>query len=166
MKLRKNRIWMIFVLVVVGVNSMSLSKYHARQEFGVNMSVAKMVVDLEKDAVLKAEMKENSFPIEYNFCLNNYKGDKVNEIEFDYVIEVENSVENFPINCQLFDCDAQEEITLVNGKSEKMKIKKLEKESRKFKLILSWRELNQELADNIQIKLKLDVVQSKKGDMV
>ena len=166
MKLKKNKILIIFALVVVCINSVSLSKYNAGQEFEMNMRIARAVVDLEKDEILKAEIKENSFPMEYHFCLNNYKGEKINEVEFDYVIEIECSVDNFPIKYQLFDCDNQKEIALIDGKSETMKIKKSEKESRKFKLILSWRELNQELADDLQIKLKVDIVQSKKGDMV
>ena len=42
-------------------------------------------------------------------------------------------------------------------------MKKLTKESREFKLYLQWREIDGELADDLDIKLKVDAVQSRKG---
>ncbi len=48
----------------------------------------------------------------------------------------------------------------MNGKSEPLKLKKGEKEKRKFKLIMQWQELNVELAEELQIKLKINLSQT------
>ena len=90
----------------------------------------------------------------------NYNEKEVNKVEFDYVIEIENSVDNFPVNYQLMDCETGQQIQLIDGKSEILHIQKSLKESRKFKLLFEWREL-EKMADDLQIKLKINVIQRK-----
>lgn len=143
------------------MNTISLSRHKENPNFEMNTKITKPIVVLEKDEKIKRSIQENLFPLEYNFFINNYQEDKINEVDFDYTIEIEDSVNNFPINYTLFDCNNNEEIELADGKSRSMKIKKSVKESRKFKLIVNWRELNEELADELQIKLKVNVQQSK-----
>lgn len=166
MKFTKNKILSLIILLVICINSISLSKYSSFWEGKAMIQVSKPIVILEKDEILKTEITEKSFPMEYDFSICNYDESKVNEAEFDYVIQIEDSVEDFPISYKLIDCDNQEEIQLIEGKSQPMKIKSFEKEIRKFKLCFEWRELDRELADSLKIKLKVDVVQSRKGEEV
>lgn len=161
MRQKKNRRLIALSLMIICMNTISLSRYKENPNFEINTKITKPIVVLEKDEKIKRSIQENLFPLEYNFFINNYKEDKINEVDFDYTIEIEDSVNNFPINYTLFDCNNNEEIQLTDGKSRPMKIKKSVKESRKFKLIVNWRELNEELADELQIKLKVNVQQSK-----
>lgn len=165
MKLNKNNVWIVISLVVICMNTISLSKQKANANFEMSSQIARPIIELEKDEIIKRQIEENAFPMEYYFCINNYREDEVNEIAFDYRIEIENSVDNFPIGYTLVDCGNNEEITLINGKSDLMQIKKSEKESRKFKLILNWRELNSDLAEKLQIKLRISLEQSKEDEI-
>lgn len=114
---------------------------------------------LEKDEVLKTQINQNMFPLEYHFWIQNYREDDINEVDFEYSIELENSTKNFPVSYDLFDCKTNQPIEFMNGKSEPLKLKKGEKEKREFKLIMQWQELNVELAEELQIKLKINVSQ-------
>ena len=114
---------------------------------------------LEKDEVLKTQINQNMFPLEYHFWIQNYREDDINEVDFEYSIELENSTKNFPESYDLFDCKTNQPIEFMNGKSEPLKLKKGEKEKREFKLIMQWQELNVELAEELQIKLKINVSQ-------
>ena len=83
----------------------------------------------------------------------------------DYYIQIEASDEKFPVSYILLDCDNNVEVKLTDGKSDIMKLNKNTKESRNFKLCLQWKELDAELASKLELKLKVDVVQSKEGDV-
>ncbi len=166
MRFKKNKAGILIILMAICVNSISLSKYNTNMEYQASTKIARAIVELEKDEKMEMEITERTLPLEYHFCINNYNETGINEVAFDYVIEIENSVDNFPVSYTLWDCDNQKEIKLKNGKSEVLRIKHSEKESRKFKLCLQWKELNEDLADNLQIKLKIDVVQSKKGESI
>lgn len=161
MRRKKNRKLIVLSLIVICMNTISLSKHKENVNFQMNTKITKPIVVLEKDEMIKSEIRENLFPIEYNFSINNYKEDEINEVDFDYRIEIEDSADNFPISYTLFDCNNEEEIEVIDGKSRPMKIKKSVKESRKFKLFINWRELDVDLADELQIKLKVKVQQSK-----
>lgn len=127
--------------------------------YKVGAEIAKPIIVLEKDEVLKTQIDQNTFPLEYHFWIQNYREDDINEVDFEYSIELENSTENFPVSYDLFDCETNQEIEFMDGKSEPLKLKKGEKEKREFKLIMQWQELNVELAEELQIKLKINVSQ-------
>lgn len=97
--------------------------------------------------------------MEYYFCINNYIDDKINEIDFEYFIEIELSNQDFPVLCTLIDCDNNTQIELENGKSKIFSLFKFEKKSRKFKVLLDWRELDRELSDDLDVNLKIHAVQ-------
>lgn len=161
MKKKKDKLIIVVSLTVICMNHIVLSRHKVDTNLEMNTKIMKPVIVVEKDEMTKNQIQENSFPIEYNFSICNYDENTINEVDFEYVIELEDSVSNFPVTYQLIDCDSNTEIKLVDGKSEKMILKKFEKESKKFKLILNWRELDTDLADNLQIKLKINAVQTR-----
>ncbi len=163
MKNKKDKIIIIIAWLIIGIEL--FSNFTSGLECEATMQIAKAIVVLEKDEILKTEFQEHSTPMEYHFCLNNYQDDEINEVEFDCILELQNSTNDFPISYQLWDCDQKREISFIDGKSESITIKKGQKESRKFKLILKWCEREGVLADNLQIKLRVDVVQNQKGEI-
>jgi len=84
--------------------------------------IAKPIIVLEKDEVLKTQINQNMFPLEYHFWIQNYREDDINEVDFEYSIELENSTKNFPVSYDLFDCKTNQPIEFMKGKSEPLKI--------------------------------------------
>ena len=161
-KRKKNDLLIVIItILVIGINNMSLSKYDYIANGNAQVEIAKAIVVLEKDETIQKQIDQNSFPLEYNFVLNNYKEDKVNEVDLEYNIEIEAVEENFPVSYILFDCDNNTQIQLTEGKTEKMHLQKFQKQSRKFKLYLQWKELDVELGEEIEINLKINAIQSK-----
>lgn len=164
MKKKVNDLLLIGIsVIVICMNNISLSRYENGMSCNVNSQIAKAIIEVKKDEKIEQLINQHTFPMEYHFWINNYKEDAVNEVDFAYTIGIESSVENFPISYVLIDCDNNREVSLINGKSEAIQMKKLTKESREFKLYLQWREIDGELADDLDIKLKVDAVQSRKG---
>ena len=162
MKQRKIRKVLVAIcMMIVLINAITIFNKGKIGQYQVEAKTAKPIVVIERDHHLKTQINENSFPIEYYFCINNYQEEEINEVEFEYYIELESLVENFPVSYQLIDLNNNQEIRLTGGKSENLKIEKDVKESRKFKIIFQWQELNGELADEFQLKLKVNIVQKQ-----
>lgn len=162
MKQRKIRKVLVAIsMVVVFINAITIFNKGEIGQYQVEAKTAKPIIVIETDHYLKEQINENSFPIEYYFCINNYQEEEINEVEFEYNIELENSTEDFPVSYQLVELRNNQEIRLIDGKSENLKIGKNVKESQKFKVIFQWQELNRDLADEFQLKLKVNIVQKQ-----
>lgn len=164
MRIKKSDLLIGICVILICLNNIVLAKSKSsNKSYAMKSEIAVPVIEIIKDDPIKSEVYQNSFPIEYNFCINNYDENSVNEVDFDYVIEIENSAENFPVSYELFDCDNNTEVRLVDGKSEALRLERNEKQSRKFKLILQWKEQDVDLADKLQLNLKITAVQSREG---
>lgn len=162
MKIKKTTLLIIItVLLILLIETISISKSNLKKEYHKTLAIAKPIINLEKDEMINTKVNQNSFPIEYYFSINNYNENEVNEIDFEYIIEIQDSNDSFPIMYRLFDCDSNREILLNDKKSEKMKIAKFQKQSRNFKLVMEWRELGDDLENQLQMQLKINVIQSK-----
>lgn len=162
MLIKKEKVIILISIIVIIIDLITLPKknysYNARGE----SEIAKGIIFLEKDEMIEKTVDKNSFPIEYNFVIKNFdENDNINEIDFDYKIRIENSVNNFPIQYKLIDLDNNVELQLISGETSILTLKKSEKEIRHFKLYVEWNDLDAELADNIEIKLKIKAIQSK-----
>lgn len=166
MRKKRNDCIIVFIaLIVIGINTISFSKYDYIAEANVTTEIAKVVLILEKDNEIKQQIDKNSFPIEYNFVIHNYKGELVNEVNFNYQIEVQPSSRDFPVSYVLYDCDNNCEIKLSEGKSEVMKLAKNNKETRKFKVCLQWRDVGNLSEEEVKINLKVKGVQIKEENV-
>lgn len=162
MKKRKKEIVMIFLIIIsIGIKNISVSKNDYESISIYNTQIAKAIIDVEREDTIEQKITRENFPMEYYFFINNFIDDKINEIDFDYIIEIELSSQDFPVEYDLIDCESNLPIELENGKSKILKLDKFKKKSRKFKVRLSWKELDRELSDNLDIKLKIHAVQSK-----
>lgn len=160
--IRKNLFIIISCLSIICINNILYSKYLLKVETVGKASIAKSIVILEDNETINKKVDRTSFPIEYYFAINNYDNkNNINEVDFYYTITIENSNDNFPINYILYDCDNNREIKLDNNTSEILKINKNIKTSRKFKVILNWKDINKELSNNTEIILKVNVIQFK-----
>ncbi len=160
--MKKERIRKLMFVICVGVilvNLFLILPQDEKIQFAVSANTAKPIVVLEKEDVLKKQIQQNSFPLEYYFHINNYQGEQINEVDCEYSIELENAVTNFPVTYCLVDCDTNQEVDMVDGKSKNLPMAKDVKLSKKYKLVFEWQELDTELADEMQIKLKINVVQ-------
>lgn len=160
-KSKKDFVIIIISIVVLFINNVAISKYDYSAAGKAQVGIAKAIIRLEKDEIIQKQIDQNSFPIEYNFTIHNFDKDKINEIDLSYVIQIDVSTEDFPVSYFLFDCENNTEMQLVEGKTNPINLKKLEQQSRHFKLYLQWREIDQPLAENIEIKLKLNAIQNK-----
>lgn len=160
---KKNELVMIFVIIaVISINQIVFSKY--TNDYGLNGTglIAKPIIVLKKDNLINKKIDQNSFPIEYYFYIDNFDDNgNINEVDFDYTISIENSKNNFPVKYILYDCNNEKEIILKDGTSKNLKLQKNQKESRKFKVVFQWRELNNNLDNKVEIKLKINAVESK-----
>ena len=163
MKKRYDYLIITLSVIVICINIISLTKKNYAVSGNINTEIGKAIIELEKDEPIKQEISETLLPIEYNFTVRNYKEDNVNEINYEYIIQIEVSDNKFPVKCKLWDCDNNKFIDLTEGKSEKLQLRKNQKEDRKFKILFEWKELNEEFAENVQIKLKVDSVQKIEG---
>ena len=159
MKMKHNRIIIISVYIIIIIVSHVFNDNF--KETKANGKIANPIINIEKDNEIKTQIFENSYPIEYNFCINNYIDEKINEVEFEYYIQIILSNSNFPVKYELFDCENNKYIKLSNGKSEVIKLKAFEKQSQKFKLYFNWKEMEGELAENVKINLKIIAKQSR-----
>ena len=155
---KKKRIFIFLCCLVLGMNVFSFSK-QKEDKFEVFTKITKPVLALEKSEMLQKEINEKTFPIEYDFWINNYEENGINGIEMEYSLAIDCSTTNFPISYQLIDGDKGEEIPLTEGKTQNFNLKKEEKQRKPFKLILNWRELDDELAEELLIRIKVEVEQ-------
>lgn len=164
MKFRKSDAIITVCVMLICINNIVLAKSKIKNEkYDMSLEIAQPVIEIIKDEPIKREVYQNSFPIEYNFCVNNYNDNSINEVEFDYIIEIENSDADFPVGYKLIEIDTNREILLRDGKSEFFKLDANQKQSRKFKLVLDWKEKGEVWSEKSHINLKVKAVQSKEG---
>ena len=155
-----------FIIIVISIRNISFSKNDYRVVCSYNTQIAKPIFDVKIDDIIEQEIIKENFPIEYFFYINNYIEDEVNEIDFNYTIEVKFSNQNFPVSCTLVDCISNEQIDLVNGESKVFSLDKFHKMSKKFKLHLEWKEMDTELSEDLDINLKINAVQKEKENEI
>lgn len=160
-KKNKEKIFFLISLVIIILNLIVLPKKKFSYNLHINTEIAKGIIILEKDEFLEKEVDKNSFPIEYNFSIKNFDNNNVNDVDFDYKIKIESSTAIFPIKYKLIDVDNNCEIPLNFGETQTLTLKKLKKEVRNFKLYVEWNDLDSELSDEVEIKLKIQAVQSR-----
>ena len=158
---RHNRlIWIVGVILLLCI--ISFFREDGIANWGqANLQVAKPIINVVTDKMLQEQIKEDSFPMEYCFEIHNYDGDEVNQADFEYRIYLEDSVSNFPVKYCLIEIQNNQEVPLENGYSTTLILPKNEKVNRKFKIVLNWKELDGQLAEEMKIRLKILAIQGK-----
>lgn len=164
--INKEKVVIIISLIIIMLNLITLPKKKYSYDSYGNSQIAKGIITLEQDEIIEKMVDETLFPLEYNFTVNNFDDkDNINEVDFDYKIRIESSVQNFPVKYKLIDVDNGKEMHLNNDETPILTLEKMKKESRHFKLYVQWNDVDLELADELEIKLKIDAVQSKEENV-
>ena len=161
----KHKLILLVSLAVIFFNLFFLPIRKKTYNFNVETEIAKGIIYLDNDDIIEKNVNRESFPLEYNFSIRNFDEDNnINEVDFDYKIKIEESVNNFPIKYRLIDCEKNKEIFLTSGESPVLNLEKFEKKIRKFKLYVEWNDVEGEYSDDLEIKLKIQAVQ-KEGNV-
>lgn len=165
MQLKTKLIILTILLILFYTPNISISKYSSQIVQEGIASIAEPIIIIEEIVEpISMLIDKNSFPLEYSFIIKNYDGDKINEVDFYYNIEIQNSTENFPITYKLIENNTGEEIPLENNKTANLQICKSIEEEKNLKLILEWDRKEGELSDEINFIIKVNVIQQKIGE--
>lgn len=141
---------------MIVLNGLSILKYRSYANGEVFTKSTRPILELEKKELLKKEINQLSFPISYDFCLQNYRGEEINGTEFEFTIAIETSEAYFPVSYRLIEAEQGKEISLIGGKSKPLTIQQGTRQNRKFQLILDWQEWDKKLAENFEMVLKIE----------
>ncbi len=135
----------------------SLGKIHGKAV------IAEPIVKIESlQDTINLEMNKDIGEKEYYFVIKNYELDvfnnkRVSEVDFTYNIEIKSTNSNFPVKYYLMDCLTGE---IVSNKNV-FEIKKNIEYERKYKLVISWNDIEGEISLNNNIEINIRVLQVK-----
>lgn len=139
----------ILLGILVGI---SFSKYQSKLIGQAFANVAKPVLEVrrEQSLALTALAPKAS----YVFEVRNYKEDELNQVEMEYYIEIISNTDE-AINFALF--KGNEEITLNDNKTGKIKLTKEEKQAHSYRLEITYDntkgELGKDISENVEVKI-------------
>ena len=139
----------ILLGILVGI---SFSKYQSKLIGQAFASVAKPVLEVrrEQSLALTALAPKAS----YVFEVRNYKEDELNQVEMEYYIEIISNTDE-AINFALYKGD--EKIPLNSNKTEKIKLRKEEKQTHSYRLEITYDstkgEIGKDISENVEVKI-------------
>ena len=139
---------LISVLIVILFPKNVLARYYQSfLKINGKATIAEPIIRVEPlQETITAEINKNVQIQEYFFIVKNYENDsnnnkRINEVDFSFYIEIENSNDNFPVKYELYDCETNLEILKDSNRTESMDIIKNEEYEKKYKLLVNWNEL-------------------------
>ena len=157
--LKKKSIY-IFIIIILLVVIISFSKANYKQiidGYG-KASIAKPIIEVLSKDKIKKEVLNGMEGIDFKFDIQNYKEEMISELDFEYIISIKESKENFPIEYALLDEDGNK-IPLKNNVSDKILIKGNIKEKHSYTLRASWKSKIGVLSASDNIKIEVEAVQ-------
>jgi hypothetical protein len=157
----KPYIFILGIAIMLGfICNFTFSKYHKAIYGAGGANIAKPVINIEKDEVKEFEMYKGGKEIEYDFSVSNFKNNILSEVDFEYIISIEETAENFPVQYSLLN-DKNEEIKLDNNKTEKILLSKENETVHSYKLIAKWQDLEGELSEKDNVRINVEIIQLK-----
>lgn len=142
-------ILIILLGILVGI---SFSKYKTRLEGKTIANLAKPIIEVRKEQslLLTALAPKAS----YVFEVRNFKEDELNEVEMEYYIEIISHTDE-AINFSLY--KGEEQIPLINNKTEKINLTKEEKQTHSYRLEITYDktkgEIGKDINENVEVKI-------------
>ena len=135
--------------ILVGI---SFSKYQSKLTGQVFASIAEPIMEVRKEqSMLLTALAPKAT---YVFEVRNYKEDELNQIEMEYYIEIVSNTDD-AIKFNLY--KGEEEISLNNNKTEKIKLTKEEKQTHSYRLEITYDnskgEIGKDINENVEIKI-------------
>lgn len=144
---------LLFFTILLGILvGISFSKYQSKFIGQVFSNIAKPVLEVRKEqSLLLTALAPKAT---YVFEVRNYKEDELNQIEMEYYIEIISNTDD-AIKFNLYKGD--EEITLSNNKTEKIKLTKEEKQTHSYRLEITYDKLKgtleKDINENVEVKI-------------
>lgn len=142
-------ILIILLGILVGI---SFAKYQSKLAGKTYASIAKPILEVEKEQslLLTALAPKAS----YVFKVKNYKEEELNQVDMEYYIEIISHA-NEAIQFKLY--QGENEIPLMQNKTEKIKLTKEEKETHSYRLDITYDNtkgtLEKDIEDNVEVKI-------------
>lgn len=143
---------LIFIILLGMLVGISFSKYQSKLEGQAIANIAKPVIEVRKEQslLLTALAPKAS----YTFEVRNFKEEELNEVEMEYYIEIVSHTDE-AINFKLF--RGEEQISLNNNKTEKIKLTKEEKQTHSYCLEITYDktkgEIGKDINENVEVKI-------------
>lgn len=159
----------LIILVVIIITNISFAKYITIIKGQGKLQVREPILILSKKDVITGEISKINNQYETEFTLKNYlgSGEKVNEIDFEYIIKLIPSTNNFPAEYSLINSDTNEKLVLNEDlETEKMFIG-TEKQIHNYKLLVNWSSLSvyEPVEENLEVKINIKATQIKKENL-
>lgn len=142
----------IFIILLGMLIGMSFSKYQSKLEGQAIANIAKPVIEVRKEQSLLLTVLAPK--ASYVFEVRNFKEDELNEIEMEYYIEIVSHTDE-AISFALY--RGEEQISLTNNKTEKIKITKEEKQTHSYCLEITYDktkgEIGKDINENVEVKI-------------
>ncbi len=162
--LKKVKKLLLISLIIINIQIVSFARYYETldkiQGYAV---IAEPIVKLESlQDTIQLEINKETERKEYYFIIKNYEIDsknnkRISEVDFSYDIEIEITDNNFPIKYELYDISTNEKI---QNKSKFDMPKNIEFE-KKYKLVIYWNDLQEEMSNKADINIKVNVSQKE-----
>lgn len=141
--------------ILVGV---SLARYQQNLQGQAFADIAKPILEVKKDkSLMITALNPRAY---YEFEIKNYRGEKLNEIEMEYYIEIISLVDE-TIHFVLY--QEEQEVLLINNKTENRKLTKEEKQTHYYRLEVIYDKTKGDNKKDINGKVELKIHSIQKG---
>lgn len=138
----------LIIILIICLSQNTFSRFYEKLEKTlIKAEIAEPIIKFESmnETIKVNNFNKNVDEKEYTFKIKNYEiiedgKKKISEVSFDYVIEINNKNNNFPVKYKLYDKQNGEEIILNGNKSNKINIKKEKEFEKTYKLVVMWDE--------------------------
>lgn len=166
MKKLKLKTTLIISFLLICYSTPIFARYYEILEiFSGKATIAEPIIRVEQlQDTINSEINKEKEIEEYKFVVKNYEidanGKRINEVDFLYDIEIKNSDENFPIKCELFDCESGKELLNGSSKVQGLEILKNVEYEKEYELQVEW-ENKENMSDESSVDIVITASQKK-----
>lgn len=119
-----------------------------------------------QDKIVEVVNKESKIK-EYIFEVRNYEVEpdgiekRISQVDMEYNIEIKHEKNNFPIKCELYEVEKNENLLQQNNKTENFKTEKNKEYVKKYKLCVRWERKSEALENSDNVKIIINSNQVK-----
>ena len=133
----------LFIIILLFFRIVTFARYYENiGNIKIVGNIAEPIIRIENDSsIILNNMNSQTGNKEYYFAIKNYYIDeknnkRINEINFDFNIEIIVTDKNFPIEYKIYDCETEKEI----NSQEKINMPQNVEFENKYKLVIFWKE--------------------------
>lgn len=166
MSIKKRKLSIVVAIILI-IPTISFARYYEKiQNIKANATIAEPIFKVENHREkINQTIDKESYIEEYTFSIKNYEIDsitnnkRISQVDLEYMIEIINEKENFPIEYKLYEVDNNLEILNNQNKTELIRIDSNIEYERTYKLVVLWSEKDKELDSNTSLKICVNASQ-------